>query len=148
MKKNGHVTAFYLETLVLILVFVSIILVLTHVFGLARAASGEARLLTNAVTIAGNAAEAFSAAESPEELCEMLNEAENAELVSEDGTSVLLVRYDRNMHPASGGDLLLKLSMEPEDLGLTRAAIRVYWKDSAEPVYTLPTAVYRKGAAA
>ena len=39
MKRNGHITAFYLETLLLIVVFIGIILVLTQVFGLGRVQS-------------------------------------------------------------------------------------------------------------
>ena len=47
MRKN-HITAFYVETLLLILVFITIILVLTHVFGLGRAQSAAARELNDA----------------------------------------------------------------------------------------------------
>ena len=57
MKKNGHITGFYLETLLLIVVFIAIILVLTQVFGLAQVQSVRAKQLTEAVTLAGNAAE-------------------------------------------------------------------------------------------
>ena len=46
MKKNGHVTGFYLETLLLIVVFLLIVLVLTQVFGLAQVQSAEAGRLT------------------------------------------------------------------------------------------------------
>ena len=62
MKKNGHITAFYLETLLLIVVFIGIILILTQVFGLGRVQSVEAGRLTDAVILAQNAAEAVSAA--------------------------------------------------------------------------------------
>ena len=58
MKKNGPITAFYLETLLLIVVFIGIILVLTQVFGLSRTQSREARRLTDAVILAQNGAEA------------------------------------------------------------------------------------------
>ena len=51
MKRNHAVTAFYLETLLLIVVFLGIILVLTQVFGLARIQSASARQLTEAVTL-------------------------------------------------------------------------------------------------
>ena len=53
MKKNGHITGFYLETLLLIVVFIAIILVLTQVFGLAQVQSVRAKQLTEAVTLAG-----------------------------------------------------------------------------------------------
>ena len=46
MKKNGHITAFYLETLLLIVVFIGINLILTQVFGLGRVQSVEAKRLT------------------------------------------------------------------------------------------------------
>ena len=46
MKKQEHITAFYVETLLLILVFIAIILVLTHVFGLGKVQSSRAKLLT------------------------------------------------------------------------------------------------------
>ena len=66
MKKYSHITGFYLETLILITVFVSIILVLTQVFGLAQLQSTRARQLTGAVALAGNAAEEVSASISEE----------------------------------------------------------------------------------
>ena len=69
---NKRVTSFYVETLILILVFVAVILALTQVFGLAKKQSEEARLLTSAVTLAQNAAEAFSAADSAESLRALL----------------------------------------------------------------------------
>ena len=62
MKK--HITSFYAETLILILVFVAVILTLTQVFGLAKKQSEEAKLLTSAVTLAQNAAEALSVSAS------------------------------------------------------------------------------------
>ena len=43
MKRNGQITAFYFETLLLIVVFLAIILVLTQVFGLARQQTAAAR---------------------------------------------------------------------------------------------------------
>ena len=42
MRRHEHITAFYIETLLLIVVFVSIILVLTGVFGLSRRRRGKA----------------------------------------------------------------------------------------------------------
>lgn len=72
MKRKQHITAFYLETLLMIVVFISIILVLTRVFGSARVQSVEAKDLTTAVTLAQNTAEAVSASHSPQELQELL----------------------------------------------------------------------------
>ena len=73
MKKNGQITAFYIEALLLIVVFLAIILVLTQVFGLARQQSIAAGQLTDAVTLAGNAAEAVSASADPDELFHLLD---------------------------------------------------------------------------
>lgn len=70
MKK--HITAFYLETLMLVAVFVGIILVLTGIFGRARAQSVQARQLTRAVALAENAAEALAAADSEQALAGLL----------------------------------------------------------------------------
>ena len=58
MKKHSHITGFYLETLMLIVVFVLIILVLTQVFGLAQMQSTRAKHLNGAVVLAQTAAEA------------------------------------------------------------------------------------------
>ena len=63
MKRNGHITAFYLETLMLVVVFLGIILILTRIFGIGRVQGSEAAHLSRAVTLAQNAAEAISAAE-------------------------------------------------------------------------------------
>ena len=78
MKKQSHITGFYLETLMLIVVFVLIILVLTQVFGLAQMQSTRAKELNGAVILAQNAAEAVAASETPEELLKLLNENGNA----------------------------------------------------------------------
>ena len=77
---NKRVTSFYVETLILIIVFVAVILALTQVFGLSKKQSEEAKLLTGAVTLAQNAAEAFSAADSAESLLSLLDEGGNAAL--------------------------------------------------------------------
>ena len=72
MKKQ--VTAFYLETLLMILVFVAVILVLTMVFGSARVQSTQADHLTQAVNLAQSAAEAVAASDSPQMVLALLDE--------------------------------------------------------------------------
>ena len=49
MKKKRHITAFYMEMLVLIAVFTVTILILTKVFALAGEQSAKAQVLTNSV---------------------------------------------------------------------------------------------------
>ena len=72
MKKQ--ITAFYLETLLMILVFVAVILVLTMVFGSARVQSVQADRLTEAVNLAQSAAEAVAASDSPQMVYALLDE--------------------------------------------------------------------------
>lgn len=101
MKRKQHITAFYLETLLMIVVFISIILVLTRVFGGARARSAEAKRLTAAVTLAQNAAEAVAASADPRELWELLDADGNAVLQEDAATGQALVTavYDADMKP-------------------------------------------------
>ena len=101
MKKKQHITAFYLEALMMIVVFISIILVLTQVFGSARSQSAGARRLTEAVTLAQNTAEAVSASSPPQDLQQILGGASCADL-SEDGAAgeaTVTVWYDTDMRP-------------------------------------------------
>lgn len=141
MKKQQHITSFYLETLLLIAVFIAIILVLTHVFGLGRTQSSEAKLLTNAVSLAQNAAEAVSAADSPETVVAILDENGN---VSLDGDTVQ-ARYDTNMRPDANGSMCVDVTWEP-DGKLVSSTITVTYGDDVEPVYTLTTATYTEEA--
>ena len=81
MKQKRHITGFYIETLLLIVVFISIILVITNIFGLARVRSAQARHLTKAVTLAQNAAEAAAASTSIDEAAAILDENGNVKAV-------------------------------------------------------------------
>lgn len=63
MKKRGEITAFYVETLLMIVVMIGILLVLTQVLGLSKGESMKARRLTEAVTIAQSAAEILAGEE-------------------------------------------------------------------------------------
>ena len=140
MKRHQHVTAFYLETLLLIAVFISIILVLTRVFGLGQSQSGQAKLLTNAVCLAQNAAEAVSASRDGDDLLAILNENGNA-VRTDTG---VLARYDRNMAPDPEGELRVDVTWTPEngDPTLVRSGVSVLRGEGTDPVYTLDTAVY------
>ena len=139
MKK--HITAFYVETLLLIVVFVGIILLLTWVFGAARQESQQARLLTNSVCLAENAAEAFSAAGSPEELQRLLDESGNTSVSG----STVTARYTSDMEPDKDGQLLVEITWVPEasgGAGLVSGEIRVLRPAQGQELYTLRTAVY------
>lgn len=137
MKKHAQITGFYLETLLLIVVFISIILVLTQVFGIGRAMSGRAELLTNAVCLAQNAAEAVSASETPEEVAALLNENGNARI----SEGCVEACYDRDMRPAPEAPALRVLvTWEPAADGMIYSTITV--TNGGDPVYSLDTAVY------
>lgn len=141
MKKHSHITGFYLETLLLIAVFIAIILVLTHVFGLGRSLSGEAQTLTNAVCLAQNAAEAVAASDSPEVLLDLLDEGGNAR--AGDKANVL-ASYDDDMEPSTEGRYRVEVTWEPADGNdeLVYSTVSVTFDGGAEPVYSLRTAVY------
>ena len=142
MKKNGHITAFYLETLLLIVVFIGIILILTQVFGLGRTQSVEAKRLTNSVTLAANAAEAFSAAEGPGELLALLNENGNAAVMPD--TLGVAARYDADMKPDPAGELRVDVCCVVEESGLVQGHIQVFRQGADAPVYELETAALWK----
>ena len=146
--KRQQLTTFYLEALLLIAVFVAMILVLTGVFGTARAQSVEARRLTQAVTLAANAAETVAASDSLEQAAGLLDEGGNVRLTAEG----LEAAYLADGSPCTDGQAALRLraSWEPsaEDASLIVSRIAVYAADENTPVYTLETARFRKEAAA
>ena len=145
MKRNSHITAFYLETLLLIVIFLAIILLLTNIIGLGRVQSASAKELTSAVTLAQNAAEVFCTAETPEEAAAILNEDGTARLT--DGS--LEAGYNADMTPCSpeDPDLLLRVAWQPaaQD-GLVNYQISVLHEEKT--VYEMTTAVSRKEASA
>lgn len=83
MKGQRHMTAFYLETVLMVIIFVLVISVLAQVFSQARMQSEEARRMTNAVCLAENAAEAVAAADSGDVLAGLLDEKGNTVIQAE-----------------------------------------------------------------
>ena len=135
---NKRVTSFYVETLILIVVFVAVILALTQVFGLAKKQSEEAKLLTGAVTLAQNAAEAFSAADSPESLFALLDEGGNA--VLEAGT--VTASYGADMKPDPNGILRVEIERFSVSRWTAKGVIRVLRTDSGGEIYSLETTAH------
>ena len=149
MKKQSHITGFYLETLMLIVVFVLIILVLTQVFGLAKMQSTRAKELNGAVILAQNAAEAAAASETPEELLKLLNENGNAVPMTE--PAGVTVRYDRDLNPDAEGDYRVDVTWLPEETEngiLVRSVAEVRCDDAEAPLYRLETERFRTGVSA
>lgn len=154
MKRNHSITAFYFETLLLIVVFLAIILVLTQIFGLARMQSASARQLTDAVTLAGNAAEAFSYSDSVDGLLQLMNEQENAGLLT--GESGVFACYDASMQPDAGGAFRVEVTWETDPAeaeagaaagSLVHSVVRVLYGGDLREVYRLETASYKEAAA-
>lgn len=146
MKKKQHITAFYMEMLVLTAVFIVVILILTQVFALSRGQSARARTLTDSVCLAENAAELMAGAESEESFLTLLEKAGNVQVLEEGGRKRFQARYDGDMNPAAQGEFLVDIEWIPEtDNGtgqLVKGVITVYWGEDSEPVYTLETGVY------
>ena len=154
MKKERSMTAFYLETLLMVLIFVAVIVIISQVLGLAKEKSREADQLNSAVCLAMNAAEAVSASDSDEALLQLLDENGNA-AVTGDGQAdapALTAWYDGSMRPMTpeaaqdAEDVLrMEATWEPERSSagtFVSSEIRVYAKAGREPVYTLKTGHY------
>jgi len=140
--KRRHVTGFYIETLVLIVIFVTVVLVLTQIFGVSRNESRTALKLTNAVTLAENAAEAVSASKDPEALVQLLNTDNNARYDEEEG---VLIYYGEDLRPSADGIYLVQVGWEPQQTEagtMVNSEISVWYTHEREPLYVLETAVY------
>lgn len=169
MKRKQHITAFYLETLLMIAVVISIILVLTKVFGGARVQSTRAKRLTDSVTLAQNTAEAVSLSHTAQELHDLLNEDSNAVFQEDEqsGQALVTAVYDAQMQPVPlsqeilegvgqeggapdlllrKGELVVETSWVPsQEGGLVDAVITVFDGNTGEAVYALETSVYPGG---
>ena len=146
--RRQQLTSFYLEALLLVAAFVAMILVLTGVFGAARVRSAQARHLTQAVTIAANAAEAVSAADSLDRAAALLYEGGNVLIAH----GRLEAFYLADGRPCLDGNCALRLTASWETSAqapeLVVSRIAVFAADERTPVYTLETACCGKGAAA
>ena len=109
MQNKQHATSFYIETLILVLVFTISILILTQVFGRARITSAEASDLTRAVRIAENIAESAHAANSYVELTAMMG---SSAAVSE---NMITERFSADMKPSSDGLYEARVSWEGDE---------------------------------
>ena len=142
MKRNGHITAFYLETLMLVVVFLGIILILTRIFGMGRMQSSEAAHLSDAVTLAQNAAEAVSAAKTPEELRTLLNPNEGEREKAVPLGRNMLFRYDRALRIDPAGVYTVVILWDEEADGFVRSHIEVFYAGELSSLYALDTAAY------
>lgn len=148
MKKDGRLTAFYMEMLLLGLIFTLMVMVLVRVFALGSLESRRAAELNTAVSLAENAAEAVSASSSKGELEALLNEAGNAGQTVQNGGTGVLALYDRNGRPDPAGVMEVLVSWTPEKTPggtLVHSDISVRGADHQE-IYFLQTAVFLEEA--
>ncbi|MBO5555145.1 MAG: hypothetical protein J5941_06405 [Solobacterium sp.] len=134
-KRN---TGFYIEAILLLLVFVFVIRILVMVNAVSHNVSEDARRLTDGVILASNGAELVLASDSPEELMGLLKEGS-----PERENSVITVRFDDTleMNPAGTKELVIDWQDASDDF--VHAVITVY--DQGREVYTLTTGGYLEG---
>ncbi len=144
MKESNRSISFYVEALMLILVFVVVLVTLARLFGASISNSQSARTLTDAVTLAQNAAEAVSASSDARELARLLAPEGGAKT---DDTQVE-VWYNEDLEPDDAGVYLVSATWQPgaEDPRLVHSRIRVL--RDGQQVYDLDASVYVRGGIA
>lgn len=138
MKDRQGTTAFYLEMLLLVLVFTGVVMMISGVFATAKEQSSKAVALTNAVRLAQNAAEIVAGTDDRNEMVDLLGDNDSAACHLE--AKRLIARYNGALDPDPDGDFLVEITWEDKE-GLVSYDIRVTWNDG-EPVYELKTSVF------
>ncbi|MBQ6335384.1 MAG: hypothetical protein IJI46_09975 [Erysipelotrichaceae bacterium] len=119
------------EIIVILAVFIMSISILSKAFVMAKSRSSEAARLSDAVTLASNAADVFLACDDEKEMLKVLNENGNAEL--KDGLNVY---YDNDLRPAVSG--AFKVVIDQKDEGdFTKAYISIFYGE--EEIYAIET---------
>ena len=151
-------TAFYIEALLLAAVCTVVILPLTRVFAWSGQRGRDAALLTGAVHLAENGAEAVAASRSLEEVRELLEEDGNGQMLAQAdgqgaadaGFPTLRMHYDDDLNPAPEGTVWMDIQWIPAsgqdgaspEEGLVKSVITVSRAGAQEPVYRLETEVF------
>ena len=150
-NKHAHVTAFYLETLLMILVFVAVILMLTQVFGQSRKLSAEAGYLSDAATISESVSAAVRASESEEQLLSILvlaageSKEAPARMLDDAGVPTIEATFDETLAPAADGPYTVTATWEKTEGArgdYVESEITVYRDGLEEPVLTTKTGTY------
>ena len=145
-RKRSHSTAFYLETLLMILVFVTVILLLTQVFGASMRLSRDADVRTTAVTLSESVDQACLATVDDAELLAILT-GNGTGYGSVTGKGSLEVYFGEDLKPSAKGPY--KVTIERDLTKGVRGTyaetvITVYHESSDEPVLETNTAEYVK----
>ncbi|MBR4462534.1 MAG: hypothetical protein IKS51_08155 [Erysipelotrichaceae bacterium] len=136
--RNKEKFIFYLETFLLTVSFVLVIVVLSSFLVKSSRKTVYARDLTNAVCLSENVAETTKAADSFEELYQLLNENDNAYCEADK----IVVTYDKELKPVKDGRYHLTITYHEEGEMVT-ATIDASVEDTV--IYDLELAQYKGG---
>ncbi|MBO6164307.1 MAG: type II secretion system protein [Lachnospiraceae bacterium] len=145
MKKRGEITAFYVETLVMIVVMIGILLVLTRIFGIARGESVRAKRLSEAVTIAQNIEESLQL-DTSEKLPEGTLPLRDIEEKRESTTEQYIGYYDwTDTDSTTARTYRVEVTRQWLSDTLAQDTIAVSAEDGGEAIYTLQARSYLRG---
>lgn len=130
MRKFRNLS-FGLQIILMLLTVVLSISVMVRAFVSAKVRSDEARILSDAITLASNGAEVFRSSLDENEIYRALNENNNAILADE-----IIVLYNEDLEPDQNGNLVMAIALN-EEKDFTKAEIKVYYYD--KEVYSLST---------
>lgn len=147
MKNKTHSTAFYIEAIVLALIVILVSTGLVYTFGRIRKESQQAQLLTGSVILAERVSEAVSAADSMDDVLDLLD-AEGADVIDDENAETIF--YDIDLNPVSEDRavLALTLELEPEQLQtgvMLNADISVCSVFDGKEQYRISTSHFVKG---
>lgn len=128
-------TAFYIEVIVMLLVFMIVIQTLVRVFASSRRSAFEAERLSDAVTLASNCAEIVLASDSAEEVAEVLQDAG-----AKGNETVISARFDDNLEMNPEGKMEVLIDWQKKEEDFSHAVITVSY--SGEQLYELTTGKY------
>ena len=138
MRDRHRITAFYMEMLLLVMVFTGVIVILSGVFATAKEQSSKARSLNGAVRLAENAAEIVAGTDDRGEMVDLLGGDNSAACHLE--SKKIIARYNGDMEPDPDGGFLVVITWDDKE-DLVDYNITVTWQDG-EPVYELKTSVF------
>lgn len=125
--------SFGIQIIMMLLVVVLSISIMVQAFAAAKVQSDEAKVLSQAITLAADGAEVVMAQKSEEKIFRVLNEKDNAILADE-----IIAIYDEDLNPDQQGNLVMAIRLDPKT-DFTEVLIKIYYFD--KEIYTLNTGV-------
>ena len=126
---------FYMETIIMLLVFMVAIPNIVRVFTASYGTSRNAERLTDAVILASNGAELVLASHSPEEIMTVL---EDAGPKLED--TVITAHFDDNLEMSKDGPIEMKIDWQETEADFAHTVITISY--SGKELYELETGRY------